>query len=291
MTMPVVGRETDGFRLYVRACDRFPLLDRAKELALANRYRKKGDAGAGRKLIESSLRYVPAIAAKYRGYGIPLADLVEEGNIGLLEAVRRFDPQRKLRVMTYASFWIRAYIRAFIVKHWSLVGVGSSSLHSKMFFRLRSERMRLDQKHGEDGPDRDDQLAERFGTTSTRIRLMTDRLASRDVSLDGLATTEGALTLLDLLADSTPDVEAQAVSLERDHRVRRVVADAWPRLDARERLIVEARLMASDESATLADLGRQLGLTRERVRQLEERVKTKLRPALQGILADETVTG
>jgi RNA polymerase sigma-32 factor len=144
-----------------------------------------------RALVESNLRYVPSIAAKYRGYGIPIADLVEEGNIGLLEAVRRFDPTRKLRVMTYATFWIRAYIRAFIVKHWSLVGVGSSSLHAKMFFRLRGERTRLGQQNGLDGHDLDPELAERFGTTAKRIRVMTDR-RGRDVSLDGSSRRRAA---------------------------------------------------------------------------------------------------
>jgi len=286
MSRPVSLRETDGFRMYVRAVERFPLLDRKKELALARKYRRRGDAEAARALVESNLRYVPSIAAKYRGYGIPLADLVEEGNIGLLEAVRRFDPSRKLRVMTYATFWIRAYIRAFIVKHWSLVGVGSSSLHAKMFFRLRGERTRLGLENGRDGQDLDVVLAERFGTTTKRIRVMSDRLGGRDVSLDGLVSAESGLTLLDLLADGAPDGESQAVELERDAQVRRVIADTWHRLDARERLIVEARLMARDEGATLADLGRRLGLTRERVRQLEARVKIKLRSVLQPIVAE-----
>lgn len=286
MSRPISVRETDGFRMYVRAVERFPLLDRKKELALARQYRRKGDAAAGRALVESNLRYVPSIAAKYRGYGIPLADLVEEGNIGLLEAVRRFDPARKLRVMTYATFWIRAYIRAFIVKHWSLVGVGSSSLHAKMFFRLRGERTRLSQQSGDEGSDLDPQLAERFGTTSKRIRVMTDRLGGRDVSLDGVVSGDGGLTLLDLLADTSPDGESQAAGLEREEQVRRVVADAWQRLDARERLILEHRLMARDDGATLADLGRRLGLTRERVRQLEARVKTKLRTALEPIVLE-----
>jgi RNA polymerase sigma-32 factor len=286
MSRPISVRETDGFRMYVRAIGRFPLLDRKKELALARRYRRRGDAEAARALVESSLRYVPSIAAKYRGYGIPIADLVEEGNIGLLEAVRRFDPTRKLRVMTYATFWIRAYIRAFIVKHWSLVGVGSSSLHAKMFFRLRGERTRLALQNGQGGQDLDPVLAERFGTTTKRVRVMTDRLGGRDVSLDGVVSAEGGLTLLDLLADTAPDGESQTAEVERDEQVRRVVADTWHLLDARERLIVEARLMTGGEGATLADLGRRLGLTRERVRQLEVRVKTKLRSVLQPIVAE-----
>ena len=286
MSRPTSVRETDGFRMYVRAVERFPLLDRKKELSLARQYRRKGDEEAGRALVESNLRYVPSIAAKYRGYGIPIADLVEEGNIGLLEAVRRFDPARKLRVMTYATFWIRAYIRAFIVKHWSLVGVGSSSLHAKMFFRLRSERTRLGLQSGQEGVALDPALAEQFGTTTKRIRIMTDRLGGRDVSLDGAVSAEGGLTLLDLLADTAPDGESQAVELERDRQVRRVIADTWHKLDARERLIVETRLMAPDDGATLADLGRRLGLTRERVRQLEVRVKTKLRSVLEPVVAE-----
>lgn len=287
MSRPIPTRSSDGFRTYVRAVERMPLLNRKQELALARRYRNKGDAEAGRRLVEANLRYVPCIAAKYRGWGFLLADLVEEGNLGLLEAVRRFEPSRKLRVMTYASFWIRAYIRAFIVKHWSLVGIGSSSLHARMFFRLRGERTRLAQQRDvRESSELDGDLAELFGTTTKRIRSMSDRLGGSDVSLDGIVSAEGGLTLLDMMPDTRPDSEMQSASAETGAHVRREVAKAYGSLDARERLIMETRLMPADDGKSLAELGRQLGLTRERVRQLEVRLKSKLRTVLQPIVAD-----
>jgi len=282
--MYVGGIQDDtGLRGYIASVERFPTLDRRAELQLARRWRRDGDRKAADRLVEANLRYVVQIASRYRGYGIRLADLVEEGNLGLLEAVRRFEPERKLRFMTYASFWVRAYILAHVLKQWSIVGMGSSPKDSKMFFRLHGARARMVQKLGSESDTVDAELATQFGTSEERIRNMSQRLAGHDTSLDVQAFRDGGQTLLDLLSDERPDQEQHAAAVERDEQVRTKVAAEWDRLDARERLIVEERLMASDDAVSLADLGRRLGLSRERVRQLEERVKSKLRTALQTV--------
>lgn len=275
--------EDRGFRRYLAAADRFPVLDRQTELRLARRWRKQGDRKAANTLIECNLRYVVQIAMKYRGYGIKVADLIEEGNLGLLEALRRFEPERKLRFMTYAAFWVRAYILAYVLKQWSLVGVGSSPASSKMFFRLNATRSRLVQEMGGDSEEVDAALAKSFGTSEEKVRAMSQRLGNHDTSLDAAAYREDGSSLVDLLVDEHDTQEEKTASAERDAYVRGKIRELWAELDPRERVIVEKRLLSGDDEATLADLGRHLGLSRERVRQLEERVKVKLRTALKAV--------
>lgn len=274
-----------GFRRYIASVDRFPVLDRKTELDLARKWRRTGDKKVGDTLIQANLRYVVQIALKYRGYGIKVADLIEEGNLGLLEALRRFEPERKLRFMTYAAFWVRAYILAFVLKQWSLVGVGSSPVASKMFFRLNGARAKLVQELGgaASESDIDSKLASDFGTSAERIRDMSQRLGAHDASLDAQAFRDDGITYLDLLADDRDDQEELTAAAERNAFVRARLKRIWGDLDERERLIIEERLLSTGDEVTLADLGRRLGLSRERVRQLEERVKGKLRTALAAV--------
>lgn len=272
-----------GFRRYVSAIQHFPVLDREAELRLARRFKNQGDRKAADALVQSNLRYVVKIAAQYRGYGFRRADLVEEGNLGLLEAVLRFDPGRKLRFMTYASYWIRAYVLAHVLKQFSIVGVGTGPLQSKMFFRLHRERARLSAQLGADDSSIDSTLASTFHTSEERVRQMAERLDGRDASLDMVAYREGTTTLLDTLTDDRPSQEEDTATAERAARVRHYLAAARHQLDERERMILEERLLSTDDEVTLADLGRRMGLSRERVRQLEERVKHKLRRALSPV--------
>lgn len=267
-----------GLATYFDQISRYPILDKKTELRLARRARR-GEVAARDRLVESHLRFVVKIATKYRGYGIRLADLIAEGNLGLLEAVRRFDPGRGLRFMTYAAYWIRAYVLALVLRQWSLVGVGTGPLQSKMFFRLASTRNRLETEEQGDAPAVERRLAAHFGTTEERVRAMSGRLGGRDTSLDQQAYREAGSSLLDLLADDRADQERSLSDVERDTRVRALIAGTIERLDPRERMIFEERLMA-DDAITLAELGERMGLSRERVRQLEERVKAKLRVAL-----------
>lgn len=281
--------EEDGFRAYLNQLAHYEPLDRETELKLARRWVKRHDQRAAQLLVCANLRFVVKIANGYRNYGLRVADLVEEGNIGLLEAVKRFDPERGHRFMTYAAYWIRAYILAHVLKQRSLVGVGTGPLQSKMFFRLARERARITSQ-GHDSAEVDRQLAQTFGTTEERVRQMSGRLEGRDLSLDALVFPSGGATGLDMLVDDAAEPEEAAADAERDRLVRRRVKAAMASLSPREKYIVEHRLLSDGDGETLAEIGRHLGLSRERVRQLEERLKVKLQRELADLVeADERV--
>lgn len=274
------ARQHDGgLSHYITLVTRFPVLDREEELRLARRFRR-GDRRAGDHLVSCHLRDVVGIASRYRGYGLRLADLVAEGNVGLVEAVLRFDPRRKLRFMTYAAYWIRAAILAHVLRHSSVVGVGTSPLASRLFFRLQRERGRLSATLGDGHAGIDGELAARFSTSEERVRAMAGRLERRDVSLDAPRFTDSPGSAIERLRDEGADQEERVAGAERDEGVRRVLAGVWGDLDERERTIVSRRLLVGDDGDSLAALGRRMGVSRERVRQLEERVKRKLRAAL-----------
>ena len=270
----------ESFQFYIQQIRRFPKLDRKAEMKLAQKWYKNHDRAAADALIQAHLRDVVAIAMQYRGYGFRMADLVAEGNIGLLEAVKRFDPTRNLRFMTYGAYWVRAYILAHVLKQFSMVGVGTGPLQSKLFFRLARERARLSSQLGEGDGSITASLAAKFQTSASRVEEMAQRLERRDASLDAPVFGDGEATMLDTLRDDQTSLEDQTANAQRDHGVRQAVASVWPSLDERERAIVDLRLLADGDEATLADIGKQFGLSRERVRQLEARVKTKLRRVL-----------
>ena len=266
-----------SFRTYVSSIDRLPILSREREHELALRYRDHEDREAANELIEAHLRAVVKIARKYGGYGIPISELVAEGNLGLIEAVRRFEPERNLRFFTYARYWIRAYILAHVLRQWSIVDMGTSAAQSKIFFRLQAEKAKLEAELGDD-ESVDQTLADKFQTSEDHVRASLHRLRGRDASLDAPLGTEGSATFLDVLRDDSASAEERAADAEMAHLVREAVANLWPRLDQRERDIVTERLLPEDdEGASLADLGRRMGVTRERVRQIEVGLKAKLR--------------
>jgi RNA polymerase sigma-32 factor len=274
-----------GFQRYLREVERFDVLDRGAELELSRCF-LDGNQRAGEKLVNCNLRYVVKIALGYRGYGYKLTDLVAEGNLGLLQAVRRFEPDRGLRFMTYASYWVRAHILSYILKSWSLVGVGTGPMQSKLFFRLHREKSRLAARLGE-GADLTSLLATKFECSVERIRSMEQRIDGRDISLDAQAFRESAVTILDTLSDECVDQEDSCALEEVSEIVRQRVVEAMARFDERERLIVNERLLGNDDKRTLAELGKELGLSRERVRQLEQRVKNKLRRTLADLAEND----
>ncbi|MDP3277072.1 MAG: sigma-70 family RNA polymerase sigma factor [Deltaproteobacteria bacterium] len=250
-----------------------PLLSREEEHQLAVRY-QAGDRRAGDLLVESNLRFVLSVARKYHRYGLRMQDLVAEGNVGLATALKKFDPHKGTRFVTYAAYWIRAYILNFVIRSWSLVGGGSGPLRSKLFFQIRRERARI----GQLVHDRDEAvaaLAEKLAISVEKLEPMLARLDGRDVSLDAPLYAEGDGTRGDSLeGDSVPADEMLDNSRTKNVYDLRVSA-ALSRLDPRERLIVERRIMSDDE-LSLAELGRQLGVSRERARQLEARARKKL---------------
>jgi len=262
---------------YMTMFQHYPKLDREQETLLYTAWRDAGDRRAKEQLIRSHLRYVVAIALKYRRYGLPLSELIAEGNFGIVHALTKFDAARGNRFVTYAAYWIRAYILNHIIHSWSLVGVGSGALRSKMFFRLRRERVRIINLVGE-GEHADEILAERFNMSREQIQGMVRRLESRDLSLDAKVFDDAVTTVVETLASPTEDQESVFSSSQATVNAREVVQVALKTLDRRERFIVEHRLMAdTEEEMSLAEIGRQLGVSRERARQLESRAKRKLR--------------
>ncbi len=262
---------------YMTMVQQFPKLDREQEATLCTAWRDAGDVEAKEQLVRSHLRYVVAIALKYRRYGLPLAELIAEGNFGIVHALSKFDIDRGNRFVTYAAYWIRAYILNHIIHSWSLVGVGSGALRSKMFFKLRRERVRITNLVGE-GEQADELLAERFNMSREQIQGMVRRLEARDLSLDAKVFDDAVTTVVETLAAPADDQEVRFSSNQATVNAREVVQDALKTLDRRERFIVEHRLMAdAEDELSLAEIGRQLGVSRERARQLESRAKRKLK--------------
>ena len=262
---------------YMTMVQKLPKLTREDELELCKQWQNHADTKARDKLVRCHLRYVVAIALKYRRYGLPLSELIAEGNFGIVHALSKFEPDRGNRFVTYAAYWIRAYILNYIIRSWSLVGVGSGALRSKMFFKLRREKVRISNLVGE-GEQADEMLAERFNVSREQIVAMVRRLEARDVSLDAKVFDDAVTSLVDTLASTDMDQEEIYANSQDNHRVSDVVNTALLVLDKRERYIVEHRLMAdSEEEVSLAEIGRRLGVSRERARQLEARAKRKLK--------------
>lgn len=265
---------------YITAARVEEALSREDEVEYARKWRDHADPRAAERLIRANLKYVVAIALSYRRYGLRLADLVSEGNLGLMMALRKYDPERGVRFVTYAAYWSRAYILNFVIKSWSMVGGGSGPLRSKMFFKLRRERAMVSNLLGEGNEQKSmEMLAERIGQTVEKTKELTSRLEARDISLDGQQHEEGRMTLLDALQDGGSNQEERFFEEERRDALKGALASAVASLDDRERFIVEQRLMA-DEETSLAEIGRQLGVSRERARQLEARAKAKLKKQL-----------
>ncbi len=259
---------------YIERVRSIPLLDREEEHRLALLARD-GDKAAMDRLVEANLRYVVAVALQYRRYGLRVSDLIAEGNVGLVTAVRKFDPDRGTRFVTYAGYWIRAYILEAVVRSASLVGGGSGPLRSKLFFRLRRERARVANLTS-DPHERVQLMAERFDMEPAKMEGLLRRLEAGDVSLDQQVYGDSTLAIVDTLEG---DVEQQDEALARRARERALSArleGALRVLDRRERYIVERRIL-SDTEMSLAALGRELGVSRERARQLEARAKAKLK--------------
>jgi RNA polymerase sigma-32 factor len=263
---------------YVAEVSRYPLLSAEEETRLARRWRDEGDVQAAHALVTANLRFVVKIAVEYRGYGVRILDLVQEGSVGLMQAVMRFDPERGYRLLTYAVFWIRSYIHAFIMGSLRMIKVGTSRAHRKLFFKLRALKGRL----GADGvTDRDEVLAavaERVGVSVEEASEMDRHLASRDASLDAPSPETGA-TLAEIVPCPRPSQEEELGELEAEADRAARLRTAMGCLDPRERRVVEARYLA-DDPVQLKSLGDEMGVTKQRVAQLERRALRKLREAL-----------
>jgi len=262
---------------YMSMVQALPELNREEEYRLASAWRDHADATARDAVVRAHLRAVVAISLKYRRYGLPLSELIAEGNFGLVHALSKFEPERGNRFVTYAAYWVRAYVLNYIIRSWSMVGVGSGALRSKMFFKLRRERVRIANLVGE-GEQAEEMLAQKLEVSRSTLSSMLGRLEARDVSLDAKIFDDSRGSLVDTLPSHDEDQEQSLASSEMQGHVREAVQNAILDLDRRERYIVEHRLMAdSEDELSLAEIGRRLGVSRERARQLEARAKRKLK--------------
>jgi RNA polymerase sigma-32 factor len=262
---------------YIDRVRRYELLDREAEHDLAVKA-QAGDRAAREALIRANLRFVVAIALKYRRYGIPIGDLIAEGNLGLSIAAEKFDPHRGTRFVTYAGYWVRALVLDLVVRSTTMVGAGSGPLRSKLYFRLRRERAKVGNL-GLPSDERIKELAARFEMSEEKMEHLLMRLDARDVALDAPIRGEGESTMLDVMPSDVAGPEEAAATDEMDTLRRDSVSRALAVLDKRERFILEQRYMGETE-VSLADLGRALGVSRERARQLEARAKEKLKARL-----------
>lgn len=265
---------------YIQQVRAIPKLSREEEHELALRV-LEGDQAASDRLVEANLRYVIAIALQYRRYGVRLGDLIAEGSVGLVTAVRKFDPHRGTRFVTYAGYWIRAFVLEAVVRSSTMVGAGSGPFRSKLFFRLRRERARLSNLIA-DPDELTERLAREFDTTPEKMTELLRRLDQREISLDAPAYQDSEATLVDMLPANAEPQDVVVGRQRRQSGIHDRLQGALSVLDHRERLIVEKRIL-SDESASLAALGRELGVSRERARQLEARAKKKLAEELRDL--------
>jgi RNA polymerase sigma-32 factor len=256
--------------------NRFDLLSAEEERNLALRHLQDGDMQAAHRLVCANLRFVVKIANEYRGYGLRLLDLVQEGNIGLMMAVKKFDPERGTRLITYAVWWIRAYIQSYIVRSWSLVKIGTTQMQKKLFFKLAQTRREL---RNLTGSEQIEDIARELEVSENAVVEMSQRMGSRDTSLD-IQLAEGEdYTLLNTLADKRINQEELLLAEEEQHLNTQRTSTALRTLNPRERHIIEQRILAESPS-TLQILADELGISRERVRQIEQHALRKLRTAM-----------
>jgi len=268
---PVVKNSLESYLVQI---NQFPLLTQEQEFELAVKYRKYNDIEAAHKLITSNLRFVVKVAFEYKSYGIKLLDLVQEGNIGLMMAVKKFDPYKGYRFISYAIWWIRAYIQNFIIKSWSLVKIGTTQAQKKLFYKIGKVRKALESNEGNE--KKYELLANDFDVAKEDIIEMEQRMSSRDLSLDAPFDEGHELTHLDLLQEDSPNQE-EAFAQEEEKKIReRKVFDAMKHLNEKEIYVIKNRIM-SESPVTLQEIGNHLKLSRERVRQIESEALKKLR--------------
>jgi RNA polymerase sigma-32 factor len=271
---------------YLQEIRKFPLLEPQEEFMLAKRWREHGDSQAAHKLVTSHLRLVAKIAMGYRGYGLPVAELISEGNVGMMQAVKRFDPDRGFRLATYAMWWIRASIQEYILHSWSLVKMGTTAAQKKLFFNLRKLKGQMQAiDEGDLSPEQVSKIATRLGVPEEEVVNMNRRLAAPDSSLNAPVKTEGDMEWQDWLVDESPNQESRLVESQELGQRKQMLASALKQLTDRERrIIVERRLI--DEPKTLEDLSSEYGISRERVRQIEVRAFDKLQKAMKNMVVE-----
>ena len=287
VSLPASGGEA-GLNRYLAEIKKFPILSPEEEYMLAKRWREHGDTEAAAKLVNSHLRLVAKIAMGYRGYGLPVSELISEGNIGLMQGVKKFEPDRGFRLATYAMWWIRASIQEYILRSWSLVKMGTTAAQKKLFFNLRRMKSQIDAfEDGDLSPEHVTKIATDLGVTEEEVTTMNRRMAmGGDTSLNVMVGEDGDAQWQDWLVDNDPlQDERLAESQEKDVR-HDMLTQAMESLNDREKHILAERRLA-DDPKTLEELSQVYGVSRERVRQIEVRAFDKLQKAMMRIASEK----
>ena len=279
-TLPILTAES-GLTRYLEEIRRFPMLEPQEEYMLAKRWREHGDRDAAHRLVTSHLRLVAKIAMGYRGYGLPISEVISEGNVGLMQAVKRFEPEKGFRLATYAMWWIKAAIQEYILRSWSLVKMGTTANQKKLFFNLRKAKSKISAlEEGDMRPDQVKLIAKRLGVTEQDVIDMNRRLGG-DASLNAPIRDDGdSGEWQDWLVDDAPSAERVMEENEELDNRRKALGEALTVLNDRERRIFEARRLAEDP-ITLEELADEFGVSRERVRQIEVRAFEKVQSAVK----------
>lgn len=278
--LPTVPSEGNLSR-YLQEIRKFPMLEQDEEYMLAKRWREDNDTEAAHKLVTSHLRLVAKIAMGYRGYGLPLSELISEGNVGMMQAVKRFDPERGFRLATYAMWWIRAAIQEYILHSWSLVKMGTTAAQKKLFFNLRKLKGQMQAiDEGDLHPEQVETISERLNVPEIDVINMNRRLGSPDHSLNAPLRQDGDGEWQDWLVDEGENQESRLADSEEMSQRRQLLQEAMGALNERERHILNERRL-KENPTTLEDLSQEYGISRERVRQIEVRAFEKLQKAMR----------
>lgn len=275
IALPAISHADGGLSHYITEIQRFPMLTAEEEYMFGKRFQETGDRVAAHQLITSHLRLVVKVAFGYKGYGLPLGDLIAEGNLGLMQAVKKFDPERGFRLSTYALWWIRAAIQEFVLKSWSLVKIGTTAAQKKLFFGLRKAKAAMHAMQQDLSPAQVKEISDRLNVTEREVLEMNGRMSGPDASLNAPMTLDGDAEWIDSLADSHSSVE-QNLSEDGEHDSRMgMLQSAMDQLNPREREIFTARRLA-EEPKTLEELAARHNISRERVRQIEAKAYEKV---------------
>jgi len=273
MALPVPVGSLDG---YIQAVNRFPILSFEEEQKLARKFRSEDDVEAARQLVLSHLRLVVAIARGYMGYGLPQGDLIQEGNIGLMKAVRRFDPDRGVRLVSFAIHWIRAEIHEFVLRNWRMVKIATTKAQRKLFFNLRSMKPTLNPlTRAEIGS-----IAKQLRVKPEEVSAMESRLAGQEIALEPAGDEDDTYSPIAYLADRSPEPPELLEAKQDENLKARGLETALASLDARSRRIIEARWLREKDSATLHELADEFKVSAERIRQIEEKALAKMKGAM-----------
>ncbi len=274
-SLPALSNE-GSLSHYLQQIKKFPMLTEKQEINLANKWKKEGDTSAAHQLVTSHLRLVAKIAMGYRGYGLPVTDLISEGNIGLMQAVKKYDPDKGFRLATYAMWWIRAAIQEYVLKSWSLVKIGTTAAQKKLFFNLKKLKNQLsDYSDGNLKPHQVKEIADRLDVSEKEVTEMEGRMSGNDYSLNAVVSAEGEEEWQDWLVDEDADHEIKIAENEEISKRKELLSKAINILNDREKNIIKDRKLSEDPK-TLDELSKEYKISRERIRQIEERAFQKL---------------